>query len=141
MVKKTHFLEMSLSCSDDPRLDGRLGFGLRACPEGYEPAIAASIALGKRVSKSKSPTHVGRTEIRAIWANIARTCSTQARPCSSPKYRSAAAAYSGVTPSTLSTLAIPRINNTLCGKELLSIVSATCAWSGSTITLGALGGE
>src|SRR5207245_2145610 len=48
----------------------------------YEPAIAASIALGKRVWKSKSPTHVGRTEIRAIWVDIARTCSTQARPCS-----------------------------------------------------------
>lgn len=57
----------------------------RTIAERYEPAMAASMALGKRVSKSKRPTQVGRTEIRVMWADITRTCSTQARPCSSPK--------------------------------------------------------
>src|SRR5918998_5862032 len=72
------------------------------------PDIAACIALGKRVSKSRMLTHSGRTVMRTIWGDICRTPSTHSRPCSSPKYRSAQAAYSGVTPSTLSTSAVPR---------------------------------
>src|SRR5215831_8064962 len=49
------------------------------------PDIAASIALGKRFSKSKIATHSGFTTMRAIWENIAATCVTHARPCSEPK--------------------------------------------------------
>jgi hypothetical protein len=47
--------------------------------------MAVSMALGNRCSKSRIPTQVGRTAIRAICDAICRTFSTQAFPPSSPK--------------------------------------------------------
>ena len=47
------------------------------------------MALGKRVSKSRTLTHSGRTVMRTIWEDIWRTPSTHSLPCCSPKYRRA----------------------------------------------------
>src|SRR6478672_4272177 len=81
-----------------------VGSGLRFV--GHQPLRA----LGKRVSKSSTLAHVGRTAMRHISASGGNWL-THASPCSSPKYRLAEAAYSGTTPSTCSTLAIPRIES------------------------------
>ncbi len=66
------------------------------------------MALGKRVSKSKTLIHSGRTVMRTIWEDIWRTPSTHSLPYSSPKYRCAQGSYPGLTPSTVSTSAVPR---------------------------------
>src|SRR5215210_5128319 len=56
-------------------------------------------------------THSGLTLMRVMCEDIWRTPSTHCGPCSGPKYRSAQASYSGVTPSTVSTWAVPRMSS------------------------------
>lgn len=69
------------------------------------------------------PGPVGVIAMRAM--GFPRSVLTQAGPCSGPKYRVAARAYSGLTSSSSSTLARPRTCSTLCGQALSSMVSAT----------------
>src|ERR1700716_3671773 len=68
------------------------------------------------------------------------TCFTHARPCSGPKYRSAASAYSGTTPATVSTFAVPRIWSTLYGHVLPSVLNAILELRESALTFGAFSG-
>jgi hypothetical protein len=49
-------------------------------------------------------------------------------------------AYSGTTPLTVSTWAVPRICNTLYGHVSPSMLSATLALGESAFTFGAFGG-
>lgn len=65
---------------------------------------------------------------------LPRSVFTQAGPCSGPKYRVAASAYSGPTSSSNSTLAFPRTSSTLCGHALSSIVSATLGYPAARFT-------
>jgi len=81
---------------------------LRNPPLDHLLDIAASMVLRKRVSKSRTLTHSGRTLVRSIWENVWRTPSTHSRPFCSTKYRRAQAAYSAVTPSTVPTSTVPR---------------------------------
>ena len=64
----------------------------------------------------------------------------QACAWSLPKYRSAAAAYSGVTSSSSWTVADPRTSSTLWGQVLSSIVRAAAGLTASAFSLGARGG-
>src|SRR5690606_10194007 len=76
---------------------------------------ARSTAFGKRCSKSRMPTHSGRTEYRAMVGKARAMVSTQAAPSFSPRTFLAAAAYSGGTPPTDSTRTVPRMLRTLYG--------------------------
>jgi hypothetical protein len=102
-------------------------------------APSRSKALGKRVSKSRMPTHSGRMKTRAIRGLSGRRLSNQACPASSPKTRLVMAAYSGAMPSTVSVRTEPRTSSTLWGMVSLSIVSATFVPSRSACILGASG--
>src|SRR5690606_9230008 len=82
-------------------------------------------ALGRRVSKSRRPTHRGRTAITAMRVPGRSMSARNAPAASSPRYRLAAAAYAGATPSTSVTVACPRIVRTSGGQASVSIVTAT----------------
>src|SRR5215470_1609886 len=96
-------------------------------------------ALGSRVWKSSSPTHFGVIVTLTMEETLLHNCATQAWPCACPKYRSAASAYSGTIPFTVSRLASPRTSNTLWGNVLSSMVNETRGSCASAFSLGAWG--
>src|SRR4051794_21432813 len=96
----------------------------------------SSTACGMRVSKSWIFAHVGATSIRVIRSYRACTPSSHCGNSSAGVTFLAPATYSGKTPSTSETAAVPRISSTFGGQTgaLVSMVKATTgfAWSAAT---------
>src|SRR5215218_4850064 len=125
---------VSLLCQQHPR-DTRIAISGAA-----QRLTNCSTARGSRVSKSISFAHSGTIAMRAICWYSPRTWVSNSGNPASPTIFLDPARYSGGTPSTTSTLAVPRTSSTCGGKVVVSIVSATLGFTCRARTFAACGG-